>query len=349
MAIENTILLLGATGYLGSQFLVDLGRKSLPFSVIALVRNVGEEKEAKLKKLYPNLEIIEGTLEDADKIKDLASKAKYVINSASAHSGSVDAILAGLEKQSAVRPGDPPVYIHISGLGILTDYARGEEVDEATIPRYSDVGFHLEQLPPPNQALPTVKTVARVVAAGTRQENPIRTIIVFPGYVYGLGEGFRKSSLGYQMFLDIGESAGFAGTWGPGHNSMTNIHIKDYSNGLMMIFEAILQDKADEGAQGYYFLTSDEPPVTFREVTQVIGDVMFSKGHYKEGGTQPLPQAVTEASGDFGWALMGGNHRVDTQRLRKLGWEAKETKKVPLLESLPLELEVAIRERQGTF
>ncbi|KAJ3507823.1 hypothetical protein NLJ89_g6086 [Agrocybe chaxingu] len=352
---QKTIFILGATGYLGSQFLVLLGRKSLGYHVVALVRNLDPEgkKLGQLRAIYEDLEVVEGTLEDKEVIEREAEKAKYVVNSASSdHPASVLAVLAGLTKQSAAHPGDPPLCIHVSGLGILHDKARGEFLEESAIPRYSDIGFDLAKLDPDAAHMNCDKEIA---AAGARKENPIRTITAHPGWIYGVGEGITKGSAAIRVFLSVCKVAGFMGTWGPGYNAMSTIHVKDAANALLTIFEAALQGKADEGAEGHYFLSTDGPYVSMREVTKIIGDIMFKHGIYSQGGTQPLPAAATELFGEskrpysviwkVGWHLMGGNERVNPQRLKKLGWVPVETKKLPLLESLPAEVEVAIQEQ----
>lgn len=96
------------------------------------------------------------------------------------------AILEGLEKQSASRPGDPPVYIHVSGLALLNDDARGELVPEDKIPQYTDIGFSLDRVP---DDAPHKNCDSLIVAAGTREQNPVRTVIAYPGWIFGVGEG----------------------------------------------------------------------------------------------------------------------------------------------------------------
>jgi nucleoside-diphosphate-sugar epimerase len=174
-------------------------------------------------------------------------------------------VLAGLEKQSAANPGNPPIYFHTSGLCIVGDGARGEPVDDAKIPRYTDTTFTAHSVPADNCH---VNCDAPIHEAGIRKENPVRTIIWYPAWVYGLGEGklhivlalrsclsicigYRKSSGGVRLFLEANKLAGYSGRWGPGANSFNFVHVKDLSNGMIKIFEAALEGKADEGAQGY--------------------------------------------------------------------------------------------------
>jgi len=48
-----------------------------------------------------------------------------------------------------------------------------------------------------------------------------------------------------------------------------------------------------------------------------------------------------------GWKLFAGNHRISPQRLKRLGWEAVETSRVPLMDSLPHDIEVIAHEQKA--
>lgn len=88
---KRTMFFLGATGFLGSQFLVLLAR-SFPdkFHVVALVRSPIHGREAGLKAIYDDLSIVEGTLDDDDKIQEQVITSDIVINCASSdHTSSV--------------------------------------------------------------------------------------------------------------------------------------------------------------------------------------------------------------------------------------------------------------------
>ena len=53
------------------------------------------------------------------------------------------ATLDGLEKSSSRRPGNPPLYIHVSGCGIVSDNARGEGPVNDKV--WSDIGLDLSK------------------------------------------------------------------------------------------------------------------------------------------------------------------------------------------------------------
>ena len=78
-----TIFILGATGFLGSEFLFLLARDYPTYPVNALIRNATPERVKRLQEIHPNLTAIEGSLEDADAIVREVLKADIIINTAS--------------------------------------------------------------------------------------------------------------------------------------------------------------------------------------------------------------------------------------------------------------------------
>lgn len=56
------------------------------------------------------------------------------------------ATLDGLEKNSAGRPGNPPLYLHVSGCGIISDNSRGEKVENPKF--WTDIALDLNEYVP---------------------------------------------------------------------------------------------------------------------------------------------------------------------------------------------------------
>ncbi|KAF9448159.1 NAD(P)-binding protein [Macrolepiota fuliginosa MF-IS2] len=338
------VLFLGATGFLGSQFLCLISRDPElrdKFHIIALCRN-SQQRLPELQKLYPDLEVVEGTLESDAIIQEQATKADIVINTASSdHIESVKSTLKGLEKNSAANPNKPPIYIQISGLGITSDNSHGVYVDIDDIPCYTDIGLSLNDVPAGNHHVAQDKLI---VEAGTRKENPVRTLIVFPGWIYGIGEGIQKTTLPVRIFTDLFLQAGRAGTWGEGHSRMGNAHVKDVASAVVTVLKAALEGRADEGAEGFYFAISKQPMVTNREIAALMGDILFEKGLVKEPGSRALSNELVDPMGEYGWSLLGANQSAYPHRLSRFGWKPTETKKKLLLESLRDELELHLRE-----
>ncbi|KAJ8502991.1 hypothetical protein ONZ45_g11251 [Pleurotus djamor] len=345
MPISKTcnVFFLGGTGFLGSQFLVDLAGELPDLRITALVRAPVDEKEKQLKAIYPTISVVEGVLEDDATIQEQAAKADIVINTASSdHIGSIKSILAGLEKGSSTRPGDPPFYLHVSGTGILSDNVRGEQIDESKIPEHSDIGFTMSQVTQTNKH---VQEDILILSAGSRAENPVRTAIVFPAWIYGIS--IQKSTLPVRVFLDMFRRNGRAGTWGPGLVKMNNIHVKDVSSALMTVLKAALDGKADEGLEGIYFAVSMEPKVSNHDIAARFGDILHEKGLTPIGGSVPFGEDITGPLGEYGWSLFGSNQSSRPDRLHKFGWAAKESAKKSLLDYLPEEIDMILNAKEG--
>ncbi|KAK0461987.1 uncharacterized protein EV420DRAFT_139887 [Desarmillaria tabescens] len=334
-----SIFFLGCTGFLGGHLLKSLGRDLPAYPVVALLRNSSESRRASVSELHPNVTFVEGTLDDNAIIEEWSSKCPIVINTASSdHWPSVRATLAGLEKNSAHHPGSPPIYIHVSGLGILSDNCRGESVDPASIKWWIDTDLNLRDCDPSNTHL---ESDIPIVDAGTRSQNPVRTMILFPGWMYGLGERVQKTTMPLRYFRDMYKQIGRAGTWGPGANVMPNVHVKDCASACLTVLKAALDGKAQEGPEGLYFVGSDQPMIPMHEWASAVGYWMFDKGLATVGGSKPMPTEIVDPLGYYGWSLLGGSQYAKTNRLYTLGWEPLESRKLSLMESLPMELEAA--------
>jgi nucleoside-diphosphate-sugar epimerase len=105
----------------------------------------------------------------------------------------------------------------------------------------------MDDVPAENQHVPQDKII---VEAGTRKENPIRTMIIFPSWIFGVGEAIQKNPTAVRIYTDMFLKLGYAGTWGEGHSRLGNIHVKDAAEAIMVVLKAALKGEADEGADG---------------------------------------------------------------------------------------------------
>jgi len=139
-----TALILGATGFVGRHLLEALAATHPDLQLRCLVRNATAQRLAILAALNSNVETIEGTLEDSALITLEAAKADVVVNVASSdHLASTEAILTGLRKQDESAGGQRPIYLHMSGLGIIADNVRGEKVE--VVKEWTDFDLDLEE------------------------------------------------------------------------------------------------------------------------------------------------------------------------------------------------------------
>ncbi|EKM53534.1 uncharacterized protein PHACADRAFT_125329 [Phanerochaete carnosa HHB-10118-sp] len=335
----KTIFYLGATGFLSGDILPQLARDFPNDTVRALVRNPTPERVAKLQGLHPGLVVVEGDLNDAKVIVEEASKADIVVNSASSdHWPSVCATLEGLEKNSAGRPGNPPLYLHVSGCGIISNNTRGEKTENPEF--WTDIGLDLDDCDPTNTHLESDKPA---IAAGKRKNNSIRSIIVYPGQIYGVGNGVQKVTLWLRIFMDYAKRVGYGGTWGRGFNAQNTIHVKDLADAILMILRAASEGKAGEGADGLYFAVTPTL-LSYGEWVKAMGDHLYNKGITKEPGAKPMPEEIVEPLGHYGWSLLGGSMFAKADRLTRMGWKSVESDRISLMESLPAMIDAALED-----
>lgn len=80
---------LGATGYIGSQFIesakrdIELYAKLKTFTLVALVRDPDSDKAKRLQEVWPGVVLVKGTLDDAGVIEEQARDSALTFNAAS--------------------------------------------------------------------------------------------------------------------------------------------------------------------------------------------------------------------------------------------------------------------------
>lgn len=84
-----------------------------------------------------------------------------------------------------------------------------------------------------------------LVKVSTRSDSRQRTTAKLNDF-----EGIQKTTLWLRIFFDLIKNVGYAGTWGPGANAVNNIHVKDCVMGLLLVLQAALEGRADEGPEG---------------------------------------------------------------------------------------------------
>jgi hypothetical protein len=140
----STAFILGATGFVGGHLLQALSGAYPDLRLRCLLRNPSPERVRALLALNSNVEVVEGSLEDTTVISSEAESADLVINVASSdHISSVEAILAGLQTSVEADSSHDPIYLHMSGLGIIADNVRGERVE--VVREWSDLTLSLDE------------------------------------------------------------------------------------------------------------------------------------------------------------------------------------------------------------
>ncbi|KAF9060360.1 hypothetical protein BDP27DRAFT_1430202 [Rhodocollybia butyracea] len=333
MSTSKSIFLLGATGYVGGQVLLSLAAEFPSLPVRALARNLSPSKVTHLKSLHPNLEVIQGSLDDISVIEAEAEKTDVVINVAAAeHMGSVNATLRGL-KVRATSSLPAPIYIHMAGTSLISYTSSGEFI----APKHIWTGTEFtDTLMSTEFDGHLFKDPCEAIVQANKTSPSVRTMILLPGFIYGIGPGIQKVTLPLRLYLSLASQAGHVGTIGPGRNVVGCIHIKDVANAVSAVLDGALKGKSiGEGSNGFYPVVS-KYMTSMLSVCEIIGDAnpIFSPNY---GATRSLVD------------VMSSNQFCRSDRLiKELGWSAKHSELAEpgesFYESLPKEIELGLKE-----
>jgi len=150
--------------------------------------------------------------------------------------------------------------------------------------------------------------------------NGVRSIVIAPSLIYGLGHGLNSHSIQVPWLIKVAKKFGVAKYIGPGENRWANVHIEDLTTLYVLAIE-----KAPAGA--FYYAENGEN--SMREVCEAISRML---GH--GGRTQSM--TIEEAAIEWGEGpandTMGSNSRVRAKRARaELKWQPTAR---PLIEEI---------------
>ncbi|KAA1475300.1 NAD(P)-binding protein [Dentipellis sp. KUC8613] len=337
------ILITGATGYIGGtvlQLLLEHPKRDT-FEITAYLRSAEKAKKLETFGVHTAL----GSLDDVDKLEDVASKANVILNIADCdHVAGNTAILRGLKKRHE-KTGEVPILIHTSGTGVLTDDARG---DQATDTIYYDTNTEQIEALPDTQMHRNIDL--EVVAAD--KAGYARTYIILPGVVYGPVSGklvdagiVHRHSMLLPFLIKAGLDRGQGGIIGAGKNIWPAVEVNETADLLLLVFNAALEhDKhpTPHGREGFFFGENGEYPAI--DVGRVIAKTLYELGKGKS--PEPTPFTHDEAMKYFGGYVLGSNARARGDRARALGWKPTKTP-ADLMASIKPEVEEYVADLAG--
>ncbi|KAI0682662.1 NAD(P)-binding protein [Cerioporus squamosus] len=342
----------GATGYIGGvvlQLILQHPQAST-FAITALVRDAAK---AQLLESKFGVKAVVGSLQDLDKLTELAENAHIVVHTADAtDEAALKAILAGLKRRYE-KTGDVPHLIHTAGAGLVADNARGAYLASHI---YSDLDVAtLEALP---STAPVHTAIQLVVKAD--EDGYARTYVVLPGYVYGTPSGplydasiAKKTTIMLPWFADVFARRGRAGVLGGGKNAWATVHVHDNADAYYRLFSKIVENSdpssLGHGRTGYYFTENGE--CTLYDMCKALGEALVAAGVAAEAEPDTLSQDECDKYfGRYGdleaVSMFFANVRCRADRARRdLGWTPTHTPD-EVLKTAP-ELVVAVVEKRG--
>ncbi|EKG10799.1 NAD-dependent epimerase/dehydratase [Macrophomina phaseolina MS6] len=312
------IFALGTTGYIGGDALYSISTAHPEYEWTCLVRN--SDKGALIAKQYPKVKLVYGDLDSSDLITEESAKADIVCNWANCdHAGAATAIIAGLSQRSA-----PTFYIHTSGTAILMIHDQQLNLFGVESTRvYDDITSITEITSFPDQAWH--RDVDKIVLGASSSSSSIRTAIVCPPCIYGLGRGpvnARSSQIPELTRWTLKRGKGF--TVGEGQARWSSVHVQDLSALFLKLVEAAASGggQAAWGQEGYYFAENGE--FEWGVMAGLVAKECAKRGFIKSAEIDHLsPEEVEKLVGNaFLGPIWGQNSRSRASRGRQLlGWE----------------------------
>ncbi|EPS94586.1 NAD-binding protein [Fomitopsis schrenkii] len=303
MTEKVTILLFGATGYIGGSILNRLltHPKASYFNIIAPVRSAAK---AKLLDGF-GVKAVVASLSDHDKIESLASCAHIILNAATTDDlPALIAILKGT-RQAYESTGRIPTFIHTSGAADLTEPAQGECAATAV---HSDVDIpQLKSVPPT-----ALHRKANCVLIGADEQGYVRTHIMSLGIVYGIAHGpvfdsgiAKPFSIHVPALIKCSLDRRRSAMLGPGKAVWPVIHIDDVTDEYLVLLDAVLENhgRAGHGWEGCYL--GENGHVSFYEIGRAIGEALVEMGLVDDAE----PTQVTDAELVKYWGSAVGDSR----------------------------------------
>jgi nucleoside-diphosphate-sugar epimerase len=305
----------GITGYIAGQLVASLVTKYPDFQVVGLVRNT--EAAQKVKAKLPTIHTVLGDLSSHNTLLEEARKADIVVQAADCDDVSlVQTLIKGL---SEGKKGG--TFIQVSGSASIVDASAGygqlstriyddiEDIDEITT--FDSTHLHWDS----DQA---------VIREG--EISGVRTAILAPGMVYGVGQGPVKThgwTLPWLKDAILKHGKGF--TVGEGRSVWAGVHVKDLAEAIVLVLEQALQPnggKAAWGKEGSYYVESGE--FAFGDIVPKFVGILKEKGLIESVEINQLGEEEATSLHPYALMIWGSNSRCRASRLRALGWKPRQ-------------------------
>jgi nucleoside-diphosphate-sugar epimerase len=281
------VFVMGATGYIGGSVAEVLVKKG--YDVSGLVRST--EKAEYLKSR--NIQSLTGDLSSEDVLSEAAKNADVIINAADADDRKpVETIFKAIG-------GTGKIYIQTSGSSIISDAAAGEASETVYD---GETAFE-----PLAEKRPRVELDNFVRAAA---KDNIRSIVICPTMVYGIGSGYNPHSIQIPFLINQAKKDEAARYIGAGANRWSNVHIDDLTDLYLLALER---------AQAGSFFFAENGEKSLKAIAEEIGGLLNVSA---ESWTEA--EAIAAFGRDAAVFGFGSNSRVSSRKARELGWNPQK-------------------------
>ncbi|KAH9215868.1 hypothetical protein DL95DRAFT_499320 [Leptodontidium sp. 2 PMI_412] len=300
-----TLLLTGATGYIGGHTLQHLTLTHPEWSITVLLRT---ESQAKIiSNQYPTsrIKIFVGSLKDLELVGKCAAEADVVLR--------IEIIISHMSQPQLQTHHGKKLFIQLSPLtALLNTSTTGYGSPSSTIYHDSPSNPSKENI---THHFPPSSPEHAIIATGN--EHGVSTAILCPSLIYGVGQGpVRKRGCTVPYLIEAVMKRGRGFTVGEGRNVMSCTLCHVYNSKSLT---------HPPSTSGFYFLASSPPnnDISFNEITTAIVNNCRARNIIQSTEIERLSPG--QAAQIHPWApmLWGANCRGFSDRLRELGWEAR--------------------------
>lgn len=291
------VFITGVAGFIGGSVAVTLIKAG--HEVSGLVRSEARASEVEPFGIRP----VVGELADSAVLEKAAGSADAVINIANSDNReAVDVFLNAMRDTGKT-------FIQSSGTSIVADLADGAHPG-----KIYDEGTPVDPLPL------RAGRVALNDAVLAASNDGLRSVVISPSLIYGVGLGASKDSMQVPWMIALAQKHGVGRHIGAGENIWSNVHIND----LVDLYLRALQD-----APGGAFYYAENGENSMRELAEAISRMLGFGGRTD---SMSVEDAVAEWGEGGARYTMGSNSRVRAVRAREeLGWSPSA---VPLLDEV---------------
>jgi nucleoside-diphosphate-sugar epimerase len=270
-----TIFRTGGPGYIGGSVLHTIATSHPDWSITVLLRRV----PSNFTSNYPNIKIVQGDYNSKNIITAAAEEATIVVHCGdSDHEPSLHAIITGL-----LRRATPGYLIHLSGTGIVSDWASPDFLGRLNTKVWSDDSpKDLEEIRSlPHTALHrNTENILHTNIAN--HADKINIAIMCPPDIYGRGKGLVKTqSALIPLFIRESKALGKVFYYNKGTNTRSWVHIDDLMRVYLRVVEAAASSNPETtklyfGENGYHFAATQEH--SHIDVATAVGKLLAEHG-----------------------------------------------------------------------
>ncbi|KAF2130369.1 NAD(P)-binding protein [Dothidotthia symphoricarpi CBS 119687] len=326
--MSHSILITGASGYLGGSLLVQLNRAKLPphKTLYALVRS---QEQADAVKEY-GAEPLFLDLKDQDRVIKTIVDAKITVIFFL-----VDAVTSNLQipmikalGQVKKQTGEDVHFLHTSGAKIFSQHSN-YPTDKTILDSSSEVYEFQKSSKAPYDMVAQAMTTNNTVIE-TAESYGVYSYIFIPCIVYGESEGFgNRISIQSTAVVRAAKKAGAVYDVNSGGATWPVCHVSDNTALYVKLLEKILSgDNPGHGKNGYYLASSGS--VAWIDIYTAFARALATRNVIDSAEVKKPDETALEKMAQALYCpkemivvQLGGTCTLKADRASKIGWKPK--------------------------